>query len=167
MASISVSGLDKLTRNFKAAVERIEKQVVDYRRQIAAELTERLMDNIPVWSGRTISSMTWSNTGIEAPLAENPLGKDAKLVATYGRTSKMALGEEPMRPMAEARARASVASLNYAMDKQVTLTIHSTAWGLVERGQAPGDQQHRPRNRGPVSAIAIAQVKAKFGGIVK
>lgn len=164
---LRVTGLDKLNSSFKAAVERIEKQVMDYRRQIAAELTERLMENIPVWSGRTIASMTWSNTGVEAPLIDNPLGKDAKLVATFGRTSKMGLGEEPMRPMAEARARASLSGLSYALDKQVTLTIHSTAWGLVERGAAPGDQQHRPRNRGIVSQIAIAQVKAKFGGIVK
>ena len=163
--SITITGLDKVTKSFNDMIERVEKQVMDYRRQIASELTEFLMENIPVWSGRTISSMQWSNTGIEAPLGANPFGKGD--TSRFGRTSKMALGEEPMRPQAEAKARSTLETVSYALDRQVTLTIHSTAWGLIDRGQAPGDQRHRPRNRGVVSEIALAQVRARFAGVVK
>ena len=163
--SLKVSGWKNLQAQYDAYVATKKKEIADLRRQVAAELTERLMENIPVWSGRTIASMNWTNNGGMKPRVANPRNSRSGRgdTARFGRTSTMPLGAEPMRSEAEALARAGLDQVDYSIEKDVSLTINSTAWGLVELGRAPGDQFHKPRNKGVVSKIAIMQVKAKFG----
>lgn len=163
--SLKVNGYANLKARYEAYIATRTKAIADLRREVAAELTERLMENIPVWSGRTIASMNWSNTGAMKPRVPNPRNSRTGRsdTARFGRTSTMALGTEPMRGEAEAAARAGLAGVDYSIEKDLSLTINSTAWGLVEMGRAPGDQFHKPRNKGVVSKIAIMQVKAKFG----
>lgn len=168
--SLTLTGMRDVARSFDNMIKGREKQIADLRREVAKELTLRMMENIPVWSGRTISSMLWSNSGANAPVEPHPHRAGASVngpwhsVAAFGTTSQMALGTEPRRGQAEAKVLGSLEGLDYSIDKDVVLTISSIPWKLVENAQAP-NPNGRNRNKAVVSAIAIAAVKAKFSQV--
>ncbi len=148
-----------------AAVKDVERKVVDMRAKIAYELTEELMNNIPVWSGRTIASMNWSNNGEMKKRIPHPqrggYEKEGKWrpSAEFGATSRMPLGSEPMRSVAEAQAMATLGSVDFSIDSKLTLTINSVPWSLVEEGAAGVSR----RNKAVVSQIALATIRARYG----
>lgn len=168
--SLTLTGMRDVARAFDNMIKGREKQIADLRREVAKELTERMMENMPVWSGRTISSMVWSNAGTVASLQPHPHRGGFALDGYYrgdpafGPTSTMPLGPEPRRGQAEAAVRATLEGLDYSIDKDVILTVHSVPWELVQVGQAP-DRNGRNRNKAVVSTIAIAAVKAKFSQV--
>ena len=175
MAGIKVTGFDGLKRDFDAMLVRAANQVRDIRAEIVEELVERLIENIPVWSGRTIASIWVDRTGAgEAVSQEHPQRGGYDLEGPwhpderFGTTSQMPMGSEPMRGQAEAKARgqASKARKMTIWDaSSVSITISSVPWGLIEKAQAPS-QNMKSRNRAVVSEIAIAAVKAKFAGVL-
>lgn len=172
MAGITIKGMPALQAAFDKMIDRTRSNLYDMRVQIARELTLDLVKNIPVWSGRTISSITWGAQStqslqphpqrggydIEGPYHADP---------TFGMTSKMGLGEEPMRAGAEAIAMGEVESLVGFFGDKAVLTINSVPWELIEQGRAPGGPNQKPRNTAVVSEIALAQVRSKFSGIIK
>ena len=157
MAFLTVNGIDGLKKQFAALRANMEQQVMRRRQEVAAYLIERLMEDIPVWSGRTIESISINTSGALANLAPNDWPAPH---SEYGHTSRLALGSEPMRAGAEAHARAEVSNALAPLDRSVFVTIHSTAWSLIEVAQAPNG---KGRNTAVVSEIALARTKSEFG----
>lgn len=155
--SITVTGVDGLLRSFDRMVDRVEKRVGVLSQQATRDLVVAMMENIPVWSGRTVESITVSNTGAVAPLQGDPSPSE---IPGFGRTVVMNLGEEPMRAQAEAQALSSIGATTFDGKKPVFITVHSEAWGLVNRGQAP--DRDRARNQGVVSEIALGHIRSKY-----
>lgn len=143
-----------------------EKRIVDARKKVAFELTKSLLENIPVWSGRTARSVQATNTGAPKSIEPHPDRGDTssegvfRMHQEFGATSQMELGSEPRRGSAEAEAIGSLGSVDYGLNKTLYITIGSTAWGLVERGAAPTPEG--ARNVAVVSEIAMSQVKGMF-----
>lgn len=169
---IRVKGVEGLLARWKQIEEKMTSKIMDMRVQVARELTEALMKNIPVWSGRTIQSIVWA-AGPAQSIQPHPQRGGFNIEGPYhgdsrfGQTSQMPLGSEPMRGQAEAHARAQVESLYGFFGPKAWLTINSVPWSLIERGQAPGGPGQKARNVGIVSEIALSQVRAKFGGVVR
>jgi hypothetical protein len=166
---LKLEGLGALNAKFDAMIKRTEKKIVLTRKQVAQELIEALIVNIPVWSGKTVRSVAVGNapTGGNArephPDRQNyALEGEWRYHEEFGPTSRMKMGTEPMRPRSEAIARASVNETDYSLDKPVFVSSDAYLWELVERAEAG-----KGRNKAVVSQIALAQVKAKFGGLVK
>lgn len=169
--TVKLVGMDNLSRSFDAYMKRKEKLIVDLRKRVARELVEALLDNVPVWSGRTVRSIGVSNNPGGSNAGEphpdrNDRAKDGRWVnhkAEWGDTKAMPLGAEPNRASAEAIAMASVEAANYALGAGVFITSSSYNWGDVDNAT------YRPqaRNTAVVSDLAIAQVKAKFGKAVQ
>ncbi len=159
---MNLEGLGALRASLKKAVDDGRRKVEQDRRRAAEIIIEHLMQNIPVWSGRTIESIRVNNDGSVAALQGAPSSGER---ARFGATSKMALGSEPMRAGAERQARDQVANGNYDIRLPLHITIHSEAWSLVEIAEAPNKGQ--ARNKAVVSEIAkqaaLAQVKSLKG----
>lgn len=165
---MTLTGMDVLEKRFYQHIAVTEKRIVDLRKQIATALTEALIQNIPVWSGRTMRSINWSE-GSPAPMETHPdRGNTSpegfhKHHQEFGSTSRMSLGSEPQFSAASAVARASVASADFSLNKRAVVTVNSTAGARVEAGTAPDGAG---RNKGIVSALAVAQIKSMFSGVV-
>lgn len=148
------------------AVEKFEKTIADSRRDVALALTEALMSNIPVWSGRTIRSITVSS-GAGARVETHPdrgnTSEDGffRFHPEFGKTNEMSLGSEPQRGASEAMARAAVDGASYDIDTKVVLSVASTAWSKIEVAAAPDPQ--KARNAATVSEIAKGVVRSRFG----
>lgn len=167
-----LSGQAALRTKYDAYIARTEKRIADFRKQVARELMEALMDNIPVWSGKTIRSLavTTGGSGGNAKEAHPDRGNYAKdgwwkdHIPDWGDTKNMPLGPEPQRARAENIARASVDQAKYDLNAKVSIVSNSYMWDIINDASYRGDQS---RNTAIVSAIAIAQIKSKFGGRVK
>ena len=166
--TMKLLGMDKLERQFKSVLKVNEKKIVDMRKQVARELVDRLIENIPVWSGKTVRSVAVSNSPNPTNDREpHPDRRDYSEdgpwnnhVKDFGDTKNMQLGEEPMRPSSEAVARASVEAADYSLKSKVYVTSNSYIWALIEDAKAGAG-----RNTAVVSEIAKAQVRAKFKGV--
>lgn len=149
-----------------AFIDGYEKKIVDARKEVARVLTETLVKNIPVWSGRTVRSVHASNSGAPAPLENHPDRGDTssegkfRYHQEFGGTSRMPMGSEPMRSSAEAVAYASLGGVSYDIDQPLYITIGSTASGKVNVAAAPSSET--ARNTAVVTEIAKSQVKAMF-----
>lgn len=171
MPVFEIKGGPQLMAAWKRMEEKMRSKVLDLRVQIARELTTSLMHNIPVWSGRTINSIAWGSSPTQNIQPHPTRGGFAiegpwEAVKAYGNTNKMGKvpANEPMRSAAEAHAMAEVESLYGFFGDKAYLTINSVPWELIERGEAPGGKGQVVRNTAVVSQIALAQVRAKFGG---
>ncbi len=163
-----LTGMDALERKFKAVLKANEKKIVDMRKAIARELVDRLIENIPVWSGKSVRSIAVGNSA--SPSNDREPHPDRRDYAQdgpwenhskdFGDTKNMQLGEEPMRPSSEAVARASVETTDYSLSKPVFVTSNSYIWALIEDAKAGAG-----RNTAVVSEIAKAQVRSKFKGV--
>lgn len=164
-------GMGALQGRFNQFVKQIEKKIVDVRKDVAREFVIALLDNTPVWSGRTVRSISVGNTvsGANAGEAHPDRGdrvKDGKWLNhkdTWGDTKNMPLGPEPNRGAAEAIAMASVETTRYDLGSKVFISSNSYNWGDVDKATYRPDA----RNSAVVSEIALAQVKAKFGKIIR
>lgn len=164
-------GMGALQSRFNKYVKQVEKQIVDVRKEVAREFVKALLDNTPVWSGRTVRSISVGNTvsGANAGEAHPDRGdrlKDGKWKNhkdDWGDTKKMPLGPEPNRGAAEAIVFASVESTRYDLGSKVFISSNSYNWGDVDKATYRPDA----RNSAVVSEIALAQVKAKFGKIIR
>jgi len=171
-AGIRVVGVERLMAKWKEVERLMTSRIMDMRVQVARELTEALMKNIPVWSGRTIASIVWA-AGPAQSIQPHPQRGGFAIEGAwhsdsqFGKTSQMSMGAEPMRGQAETLARAQAEGLHGYFGKQAVLTVNSVPWSLIERGEAPGGKGQKARNVGIVSAIALAQVRSKFAGVLK
>lgn len=160
--SIKVKGLSGLRDTLGRFTKKQQDYVVSRRYDAMSILLEAMMENIPVWTGRTIRSIRISTTGVLAPLEPHP---EPSEWAKFGRTSQMSLGSEPMRSGAESIARAQLANAkNARFADKLYLTVNSTAWDLVENAAAPGAPL-ASRNRAVVSEIAKAKVRSSISGV--
>lgn len=167
-----VIGLQRLQSRFDQMIAKTEKRVVDLRKQVAAELIEALIENTPVWSGATVRSIQVTNSSSlgnrgephhdRRDYAKNGEWVDHKL--DFGDTINMPLGPERNRPSAEAIARASVNAVKYGMDERVFVDSDSYKWDIIDDATYNGNLS---RNKAVVSALAVAQVKAKFGKVIQ
>jgi hypothetical protein len=168
--TMTLSGMEKLERSMGRTLRSVEARLVNIRKKIAADLMDSLLENIPVWSGKTIRSVQVSNSGASNSGESHPdrgnKTKDGRWdshKADFGDTLQMPLGSEPNRNSAEAFAIASVDGADYKLDKKVYIISSSYIWAEID------DASYRPdaRNNPVVSALAIAKVKAKYGGRVR
>ena len=150
-----ITGLDALKKNINSAIQRTERKAESAMKQAAEDFVEQMMKNIPVWSGRTVSSIMIGDTPQYAALKGDPPTSEW---FRFGRTSQQKLGAEAMRAGAEAEVRGRLSAMRYSINKSVFITVHSEAWGLVEVGKAPDGK--RARNQAVVSAIALAYVRS-------
>lgn len=172
MGFVTIKGQDKMREAFQRMIDRTKSQLYDLRAQIAMELTLALVKNIPVWSGRTISSLTWAPQQVQNAQPHPQRGGYAingmwHADPTYGKTQMLPLGAEKMRGSAEAQATSEAESLYGYFGDVAVMTINSVPWGLIEHAQAPGGSGQRPRNTAVVSQLALQQVKSKFGNVLK
>lgn len=160
---MKIDGLAALQARLKKLKSDAEARVMAERRRAVEIIVRRLIENIPVWSGRTVRSIRVNNTGALASLEGPPKAADA---AKFGQTRLMPLGSEPMRQVSDAMALSQVANADYDIQKPVHITIHSEAWGLVEQAEAP--DKASARNKAVVSEIAkqaaLAAVRSLRGG---
>jgi hypothetical protein len=167
--TVKLVGMSQLRGSFDKYIEDVSKKIVDLRRAVAEELTEAILANTPVWSGRSVRSLQWSNGSSPAQKEVHPDRGDTSSDGPYhyhqefGATSQMPLGQEPRRASAEAVAYGSLHSADFGLDQTLFVTMNSTASDKIEAGIAPTPE--RARNQGIVSALAIAQVKAKYGNL--
>jgi hypothetical protein len=169
---MKITGLDRLQSSFDKLIKRSEKRVIDYRKQIAAELIDALLANTPVWSGKTVRSIEVSNSPSGNSGREpHPDRKDYSKTGRwenhkddFGDTLNMPLGPEPNRKGAEAIAKASVNATDYGMDAKVFITSNSYMWDIIDDASYNGSLS---RNTAVVSQIAIGQIKSKFGKVIK
>jgi hypothetical protein len=170
--TVKVIGLGALETKFYSLVNRAEKRIVDLRKSVAKDLLEALMDNVPVWSGKTIRSLAVGNDASGGNAREphpdrRDYSKDGEWenhIPDWGDTKNMPLGREPNRSTAEAVARASVEQTNYSLDVPVFVSSDSYMWDIIENASYRGQAS---RNTAVVSQIAIAQIKSKYGGVIK
>lgn len=166
---LTITGMSQLKGSFEKYIDNITKKLVDLRKQVAEELTEAILSNTPVWSGRSVRSLKWSNDGSVAQMEVHPDRGDTTTDGEYhyhqeyGLTGKMPLGQEPQRASAEAVAYASLNGADYGLDKSLFVTMNSTASAKIEDASAP--TKEAARNQAVVSTLAIAQVKSKFGNL--
>lgn len=159
--TIKVTGLSGLRGALGRYVKAQEQYVVNRRYDVMEYLLEAMMENIPVWSGRTIRSIRISTSGELATSEPEPPIEDWN---KFGRTSKMPLGSEPMRASAESVARSQLANARVATFRdKLFLTVNSEAWDNVEKAGptigGPG------RNRAVVTEIAKAKVRSRYPGV--
>ncbi len=161
MGLIKVTGLSGLRNLLGRFIKSQETYVVNRRYDAMEFLLEAMMENIPVWSGRTIRSIRISTTGELAAVEPAPSQEERK---NFGQTSKLALGSEPMRASSEAVARAQLSRARAAkFQDKLFLTVNSEAWDNVERaGPTTGGPG---RNRAVVTEIAKAKVRSRFPGV--
>ncbi len=169
--SLKLLGMDTLTSNFNAYLDKVRLNIADVRRQIAAELVDALLADTPVWSGKTARSIAVGNSPDggnrsephpdRRDTAKNGPWKNHK--KDFGDTREMSLGQEPMRSAAEAIARASVGDTDYGMGAEVYVSSDSYMWDIIDTATYRPDA----RNTAVVSRTAIAQVKSKFGSVVR
>jgi hypothetical protein len=168
---LTMKGMSQLKGSFDKYIKDVTKTIVDLRKNVAEELTDAILANTPVWSGRTVRSLTWNNDGARAQMEVHPDRGDTSPDGEYhyhqefGLTSKLPLGQEPKRASAEAVAYATLHSADFGLDNKLFVTMNSTASAKVEVGAAPTPDA--ARNQGVVSALAIAQVKSKYGNMIK
>jgi hypothetical protein len=156
--SFKVTNIAGFTKGLRDKIERAAKDVEYARKRATQTYVEALMENIPVWSGRTIRSIRVGNSASFAQVEGAPTPQQA---ARFGPTSLQSLGEEAMRRGAEATALAQVAGASYDINKELHITVSSEAWGLVEAGAAPDTE--RARNDAVVSEIARQRAMAAHG----
>lgn len=169
--TLKLTGMSSVRKSFDAYVKRVEERIADVRREIAAEMLEALLENIPVWSGKTVRSIAVSNSESGGNAVENhpdrgSRAKDGRWKShkqDFGDTLNMPLGAEPKRGQSEAIARASVASTSFAIKDRVYITSNSYLWAEIDSATYRPDA----RNNAVVSEIAKAQIRAKFGGLIK
>lgn len=168
---MTLVGLPALRKQFDAYIKRNEKRIVDLRKQVARDLVEALVANVPVWSGRSVRSISVENSATGGNTTEvhpdrRNTAKDGKWKShkgEWGDTRTMPLGAEPQRGAAEAIALASVEAVDYSLGAQVFITSSSYNWGDVDSATYRSDA----RNKAVVSDIAVAQIRAKYGKLLK
>jgi len=171
--TLKYANLNSFLNGIRQHIDKSAVEVEKLRREIADALLTELFKNIPVWSGRTVASIQVSNSSSAPTKETHPDRRNTSKDGPYhfhpefGFTNRMALGAEPQRARAEATARASLDGADYSIMKRVYVVGNSTAWSLIEKGDAPDHDPHTPRNSGVVSTLAVAAVKSKFGGRVK
>lgn len=158
--TLSLGNLTGFLAGLNAHIEKSRQDVEKERRAAVRTFVTSVMKNIPVWSGRTIRSLRVSNSGNLAALEPQP---DYSTWDSFGQTSKMAMGNEPMRRSAEAIALGELDNPNYDINVPVFITIHSEAWGNVE---VAGETWGGPgRNKAIVSEITKQEVRAAHGAV--
>lgn len=148
------------TKKMLKYVQGKEEELAKERKAIAQAFHDALITNMPVWSGRTMRSLKWSNTGAVVPKKTHPW-KSGQDTTDFGDTNRMPLNTEPKFPQAKGYADASLNATNFGIKEKVYVTINSTAWddGMNE---AKAPDPHRARNHAVMVEIAKATVKAIF-----
>lgn len=162
---IRINNRDQFLKQIEAEVDRIEKQVVEIRKQAAEVLTEAIVSNVPVWSGRTLESVGWTNGG-QGPRARGhpdrggfSLEGEFKSHPEFGFTSRMAIGQEPQRGQAEQVIRGSLGSISFDLKSRVVLRSNAGQWDAIDKAQLPSPIG--ARNIAVVSEIAQATVASR------
>jgi len=174
--SVRLVGMGGLRARFDKFIEKKEQEVEDLRRQVAMELLDAIIGSVPVWSGRSVRSVSVSNnpSGSNATETHPDRGdtaRDGRWLPhpEFGDTKNMPLGAEPNRQAAEAIARASAKMASYKLSDKVYVTSSAYNWDDIDTGDHGFSHPVRQRNAGKtvISELAVAQVKALFGKNVK
>lgn len=160
-ALIQLKGTKGLRTKVLAATKRKRLEMLRQRKEVVMTLVDELIKRIPVWTGRTLSSIRVSTSGRQARNTPPPPPSEWYL---YGATNKMPLGNEPYRPPAEAKARAAAESGPYNSKSDIHVTINSTGWEIVNKGQAPGPNKIA-RSTAVVSEHAKLATIARYPGL--
>jgi hypothetical protein len=167
----ALKGLDKLQVSLLKTIDSTKKNLETQRKLVATALITEIEKNVPVWSGRTLSSLKWSNGVTASAMVPHPDRGDTstdgffRYHSEFGKTSGMSLGQEPMRGTSLANSIASLANVSYNIDQRLVLTMHSTAGDKVNSAEAPTSD--KARNKSVVAALAVAQIRVTFSGLVK
>lgn len=123
-------------------------------REATTFFVEELMAHTPVWSGRTVSSITVSNTGITRNKITIPAGD-------FGSTNPLPRLPHPsppekMRASAQAEARATIDRTRFTLSDPVYVTVSSPAWPLIEKNAAPSAARARTKGYSIVTVVQDA-----------
>lgn len=170
--TVKLTGMGNLSNAMKRTIKNAERRVVDLRREVAHALVKELIENIPVWSGKTVRGVRVSNSeGGDNAREPHPdrrdYAKDGKWeshTAEWGDTKNMSIGQEPNRASAEAIALSTVGATNYSMDRKVYVSANSYIWAEIDSATYRGSES---RGDPVISRLAVEQIKANFKGRVK
>lgn len=169
--TVRLVGMPSLNKRFDAMLKRAEERIVDVRKKVARELMDALMSNVPVWSGRAVRSLSAANApSSNAPVEVHPdrgnTSKDGRWNShpEFGDTKNQALGAESQRRSAEGTALASLGAVSYDINSKLFITSSSYMWDIIDNATYRGSES---RNNAVVSALAIAQIRARFGNVLK
>lgn len=164
-----VHGLDQLVKQLEGEAMRVEREVMDTRKKAAEVITEAIASNVPVWSGRTLASVGWTNGG-QAPRAKGHPDRGGfaiegpfKSHPEFGFTSRMALGAEPRRGDAEQTIRSTLGSISFDLKSRVILRSSAGQWDAIDQAQLPSPVG--ARNIAVVSEIAQATAVSRVPGV--
>lgn len=159
VAKIQVTGGANIRRKWERYRKNNEIDIQQLRARVAETIIAALIENIPVWSGRTVSSIRVNADGSYAPLQGKPSPSIVK--KADGGAQKHGLGQEPLRDVAESLALAQARlAADIPVNRSVFVTINSEAWDLVEDAKAPTAEL--AVNKAVVSEIAMAKARVKF-----
>lgn len=128
----------------------LEKSRKDFIRKFANKIAlstqyvhHSVTDLTAVWSGKTLANWRWSVGAVDSSVREPVGGTGYK---SYGHTSSMSLGSEPMRNANQAIADASFRMMKVDKDNPFQLYTLSNPWfvaSLMEAGAAPDKNRAR------------------------
>lgn len=142
-----------LQATFSNFFKRAEQRFDDHADRLLVRLNELILARTPVWEGDTVHNWRWSTR------APNMQHADPIDNGPPGRTSEMALGQEPRRRANETRSRQSLAAALKARTP-IDIYLTNTAESAVdlEYGLLPT----REGSRNPAGMVRLS-LKEVFG----
>lgn len=153
---MALAGAAALITAMKAEIKKLEEQGIAEVKKAARTVVTKMQSRTPVWTGETVRNYTagiGGKNGARHPgSAEPPEG-----------STPTGLGNEVNRSSNENAALSGISSAlaalrNLKQNVQITNTIDSGKWDLIDNGSAP--TRERARNPGGVSSISIAGARA-------
>lgn len=156
MAKFSVSISGDLDAGLKKFLSAASNKLLEREKEIAIQLTNKVLALTPVWEGTTLVNWHWS---VGSPVFEraSPLGQDID----PGPTNSMPLGSEPRRAINTAPPMQSLMAVLQAMEPvDLYLTNAADSAIDVEYGLFPTPERSRsPRG---VLRLAIKEITGKL-----
>lgn len=160
--TVTLRGMSSLRKSYDRYIEQRRKQIKDIRREVTIELVEALIQRIPVWSGRTVRSIQVS-AGVGNSAEVHPDRRDTSKDGRW--ESHPEWSGEAMRDSSESIARASAHSADYSLDAAVIVTSSSYMWAEIDTRSHP--YSNPTRHNVVISELALAQIKSKYGSLLK
>lgn len=146
---MQIKNTDGFLSGIQKAIDNTEKKAIQEIKSVALRVTQKMMDQTPVWSGSTVRNYHWS-TSRAGGSEKAPIGS-----GDPGPTGSMPLGAEPRRDANQQAALGEIGSLKLTslVNLYGTNNISSDKWDLIDNGKAPSAD--RARNAAGVSKRAV------------
>jgi len=145
----------QFNRGLDLYVKRFERRFKNRMRMLVNEGMRRMLRRTPVHTGQAAMSYVAS---VGQPASSSNTG-----FAPVEPTNKLSLGAETLRPRAEARSRATIATVNFDDPFQVYWITNSAPHiGGLENGELP-EEPFTPRSPQGMFGVTLQELVALLG----